>query len=59
MADLFRNPNNKLQLNGPDLAVKNTINGMPFFNCGFKFQNATHADIIKKDEVWQDNLVEQ
>ena len=59
---MFRIPNNE-QLNtkftNPDLAVNNVINGMTIFNCGFKLQNGTQADTVKKYEVWLDNLVQQ
>ena len=61
-ADLFGIPNNE-QLNtectNPDLAVNDAIDGMTIFNCGFKFQNATHADTVKQYEVWLNNLVQQ
>ena len=30
-----------------DLVMKNAIDGMIIFNCGFKFQNATHVDTVK------------
>ena len=34
-------------------------NDMTIFNCSFKFQNATHADTVKQNEVWPNNLVQQ
>ena len=43
----------------PDLSMNYVIDGMTIFNCGFKFQNATHADTVKQYEVWLDNLVQQ
>ena len=31
-----------------DLAMKDAIDGMTIFKCGFKFQNATHANSVKQ-----------
>ena len=39
--------------------MNDAIDGITIFNCEFKFQNATHADTVKEDEVWPDNLVQQ
>ena len=43
----------------PDLSMKDAIDGVTISNCGFKFQNAIHTDIVKQYEVWPDNLVQQ
>ena len=39
--------------------MNNTIDGMTFFNCEFKFQNVTYVNTVKQYEVWPDNLVQQ
>ena len=39
--------------------MNGAIDGMTIFICGFKFQNATHADTVKQYEAWLDNLVQQ
>ena len=39
--------------------MNDAIDGMKIFNCGFKFQNTSHADTVKQYEVWLDNLVQQ
>ena len=39
--------------------MNDAIDGMTIFNCGFKFQNASHVDTVKQYEVWLDNLVQQ
>ena len=36
--------------------MNNAMDGMTIFNCGLKFQNATHGDPVKKYELWLDNL---
>ena len=59
-ADLFEIPNNEYlntECINSDLAVNNAIDGTTIFNCGFKFQNATHVDTVKEYEVWPDYLV--
>ena len=54
---------NNTQLNvectNRDLSPNDAIDGMKIFNCGFKFQNSTHADAVQEYEVWPDNLVQQ
>ena len=53
-AELFGIPNNEylnIECTNPDLAMNNAIDGMTTFNCGFKFQNATHADTVKQSKV--------
>ena len=37
--------------------TNDTVDGIKIFNCGFKFQNSTHVDIVKQYEVWLDDLV--
>ena len=58
---MFGIPNNeyitKTDFTNLDIAMNNAIDGITTFNCGFKFQNATCADIVKQYEVWLDNLV--
>ena len=39
--------------------MNDAIDGMTNFNCGFKFQNATHVDTVKQYEVWPENLIQQ
>ena len=39
--------------------MNDATDGMTIFNCGFKCQNATHADSVKEYEVWLNNLVQQ
>ena len=40
--------------------MNDAIDDMIIFNCGFKCQNATHAETIKQYyEVWPDDLVQQ
>ena len=45
-------------MHNPDLAMKDGIDGVTIFNCGFKFQNAKHVDSVKQHEIWPDNLVQ-
>ena len=47
-----------MKCTNPNLALNDAIDGMTIFNCGFKFQNITHADTVKENEVWVDNLVQ-
>ena len=42
-----------------DLATNDTVDCMNFFNCGFEFQNAIHADTVKQYDIWSDDLVRQ
>ena len=61
-ADLFKSPiNEQLKTEGtnPNLVTSDAIDGMTIFNCGFKFQNSTHAGIVKQCEVWLNNVVQQ
>ena len=45
----------KTECTNPDLGTNNAIDVITIFNCGFKFQNATHVDAVKQ----LDNLVQQ
>ena len=38
-----------------DLAMNDTLDGMNILNCGFKFQNVTHKDNVKRYKIWPDD----
>ena len=48
-----------MAITNSDLVINDAIDGMTIFNGGFKFQNATHVDTVKKYEVQPYSLVQQ